>query len=312
MRNFIQAQESRHPATTPAIGVFNFFCFFLFILSCNMNNFMDCLALALSCCALWEIWNFRNSVMADKTPSCINKKLIFWASHLAPLIKAKYTRSLTNSITLDILQVNEPEVPCTGEWNAWFPGTSGISLSMAFNDYKAAAVLRDEKGTFKFGVVVQIQQESLFDAVIAIMESPEIMEAQVSYVSSSHKEISLFQSDLFEGSWENFVAWRKAKEKLTTCLIKYVPPILNGPAIALSCSSFEKLPACFNATQQLPIIVQQHIIDDYLKLPKWCRKDGLKFAPYCHCYDLFKCSFCCQRGSGNHSMINAAGIICGD
>ncbi|KAL9670846.1 hypothetical protein QQ045_008405 [Rhodiola kirilowii] len=230
----------------------------------KIKDFFDCLALAMACCAIWEIWNYRNCIMFDKETPNIQKKLIFWASICADLIKKNYKRSFSSNISLDILQVRKPTFTTKGSWNYWIPGTAGLSLSMAFNNHKGAGIVRDIKCSFKLAVVMNSAEDEIFSVVSNLMENVLNQGFSIKYIYCSHKDFHLMQSNCFAGPWDLYKCWRKAKEKIKDCLVEQILPSLNHPAIALTYNDSPDSLRQFQYFKDLPPTVFFYLFHLYL------------------------------------------------
>ncbi|CAM8923331.1 unnamed protein product [Rhodiola kirilowii] len=253
------------------------------------KDFLDCLALTMACCAIWEIWKYRNCIMFDKEVPNIQRNLIGWASRCADLIKKRYKRTFSSKISLDLLQVKEPTLSIKGSWLQWIPGTSGLTISVAFNNNRGAGIVRDSRGSFKLAIAMHCGDGDLFSAIDKMMENVCNLGLTIKYVCCSHKDFHLLQSNWFSGAWNVFQCWRKAREKIKDCILEQ-----------------------FNSIKDLPIAVKRGLVGDYLKLPLWCRKDGMAEDSKCMCFDLHKCQFCASSGPVRRHQMNHAGIIFSD
>ncbi|CAM8936846.1 unnamed protein product [Rhodiola kirilowii] len=275
----------------------------------NLKDFIDCLALTLACCAIWEIWNYRNCIMFDKETPNIQRNLICWASRCANLIKKGYKRTLSSKISLELLHVREPDLPVKGSWLHWFPGEEGLSLSVAFNNHRGAGIIRDSKGTFKLAVAMQFDDDEIFSVIGNLMENVCNQGLAIKYIFCSHKEFHLMQANCFSGPWKFFQCWRKAREKIKNCNLEQIMPSLNQPAIALSYADNPDPFVQYNSVNDLPITVKHGLVGDYLKLPLWCRKEGMFEDNQCLCFDMHKCLLCAAATSVHCHQKNHAGII---
>ncbi|KAL9676312.1 hypothetical protein QQ045_004526 [Rhodiola kirilowii] len=261
----------------------------------DSKDFFQCLGLLMACCTFWEIWNFRNCTMFDSRHPNIKGNLLKWASSLAPMIKAKYKRSLSNKITLDTLQIKEPSYVSKGSWLRWIPGASGLSLSIAINNDIIAGIIRDCKGTFQMAATHDVVEDDIFEAITGLLERLDNRGFTVDYIYISHQDMLFLHTDVYLCHWDKFIYWRKAKQKTVHCLVAEIHPSSNQPAIALSFAKLPDTTRIFRRVKEFPKTVQISLAADYLRLPAWCRSDNIHKAS-CNCFDAHICLNCSLSG----------------
>ncbi|KAL9687628.1 hypothetical protein QQ045_032033 [Rhodiola kirilowii] len=188
----------------------------------DLNNFMNCLHLALACCCVWEL-------------------------------------------TLDILHVRPNASGKDGFWRCWRPGEKELTLSMSFNARRCGVIVRSHTGTFKCGFKMNLDSDDLLEAFSTALALCSQHGFSVGSIQGLHPDLLFADAKIQDVPLDAFFQWRDIKKRLDQIHFVYIPPAVNGAAIALC---YAVIPTgSYLYLKDLPKQVKVALVGDYLKLP---------------------------------------------
>ncbi|KAL9658960.1 hypothetical protein QQ045_028188 [Rhodiola kirilowii] len=221
-------------------------------------------------CSLWEIWLSRNNAMYGDPGRPLNKSIPCWADSLAPNIQAEYKPSFHRQIALDYLHISYLSNNIKGNWTAWSPAESGLTLNLAVFNFWCAGILRDSSGTLHFAFRIKLEYDDFIKGVISSIMLLNHERWPFFCVQCSHQDSRSIGSENFGGNWAHYNRWKEGRQLMDHTKVVKIDPALNDAAIALCFKGGTD--GIFYKVSQLPKVVRVALTRDYLRLPTWLRK----------------------------------------
>ncbi|KAL9659106.1 hypothetical protein QQ045_021149 [Rhodiola kirilowii] len=123
-------------------------------LSRKPSSFMDCLAMGIACCGIWEIWKSRNTLIFEGKRRDWRHGLIAWGQNLANLISRPYDPGPGDDDCLQTLRIDGIRRSWKGQWFKWRPGignTLNVAIVTRGISTWGAYIARSREGTVLFG-----------------------------------------------------------------------------------------------------------------------------------------------------------------
>lgn len=204
----------------------------------SSKKFMDRFATSIACIALWELWKGRNAAIHENVKANIKQNLIRWGPKIARITKGDYQPSLNNALSLSIFGVKEPHYGHNRlHFINWTPSHRGDTLNVAFANNRFSAIVRDNKGRWRWGFVVP-WHEGTFEAFAHAILSSVLQSTQRSLnireVQCSHFYMGSLSRLDEQTPTDHVQIARWCRAALPNIKLSAIIPLLNASASALA------------------------------------------------------------------------------